>query len=288
MSLPLRFVALGVLSLATSACAENITFPENVADILNTWQLANPFDRVTVDPYSQPLAPPGIPGQVCAAKLNEQDRSYSLITFASEEEASQAGPDVAITHGGPCGVCSTFQDLGVYAGQRDLTNPVRKCGFRSFLGEASAKRCLARIGFSEPCADIWFYNTKNTRKKCLGVCLWNLNKPNNLPDGRLNPCLLCDEEKSGPVFKQVSGRTRRNSGIQSAISRPEDQVYDNTEHKAYITPYQQPGVASDNLGTVGGIVGGSAAVLAGAGALFLKFRRPDVPIATEVVDAIEL
>lgn len=41
-------------------------------------------------------------------------------------------------------------------------------------------------------------------------------------DGHLNPCLQCDEDKSGTLFKYYSGRTRRNSGIKSEIDRPED------------------------------------------------------------------
>eukprot|EP00924_Labyrinthula_sp_SR-Ha-C_P007970 snap_masked-scaffold_41-processed-gene-2.46-mRNA-1 protein AED:0.18 eAED:0.23 QI:0/-1/0/1/-1/1/1/0/330 len=38
---------------------------------------------------------------------------------------------------------------------------------------------------------------------------------------RLNACLQCDECRSGPIFQLVAGRTRRNSGIQSAIWRPD-------------------------------------------------------------------
>jgi hypothetical protein len=53
------------------------------------------------------------------------------------------------------------------------------------------------------------------------VCLksWFLREPNNQEDGGLNACLACDEEMSGEVFKQAAGRTRRNSGITSAIQR---------------------------------------------------------------------
>jgi hypothetical protein len=47
-----------------------------------------------------------------------------------------------------------------------------------------------------------------------------------MPDGSLNPCIQCDEDLSGPIFKYYSGRTRRNSGIKSEIDRPGDQVYD--------------------------------------------------------------
>jgi len=37
---------------------------------------------------------------------------------------------------------------------------------------------------------------------------------------RLNPCLQCDECRSGPIFQKIAGRTRRASGIISAIERP--------------------------------------------------------------------
>lgn len=36
---------------------------------------------------------------------------------------------------------------------------------------------------------------------------------------RLNACLQCDECRSGPIFQKIAGRTRRASGIASAISR---------------------------------------------------------------------
>jgi hypothetical protein len=38
---------------------------------------------------------------------------------------------------------------------------------------------------------------------------------------RLNPCLQCDECRSGPIFQKISGRTRRNSGIETDIKRPD-------------------------------------------------------------------
>jgi hypothetical protein len=51
------------------------------------------------------------------------------------------------------------------------------------------------------------------------------NEPFVKPDGTLNDCLQCDEDKSGPIFKYESGRTRRNSGIKSEIDRPVDEIY---------------------------------------------------------------
>jgi hypothetical protein len=51
------------------------------------------------------------------------------------------------------------------------------------------------------------------------LCFSHLDAHFNAPDGTLNPCLACDEEKSGSVFKAVAGRTRRRSGIPTAICR---------------------------------------------------------------------
>lgn len=70
---------------------------------------------------------------------------------------------------------------------------------------------------------MWAFNVNNTRRQCLWVCLWWKEVKDaspNMPDGSLNPCIQCDEDNSGPIFKYYSGRTRRNSGIISEIKRP--------------------------------------------------------------------
>jgi hypothetical protein len=107
-------------------------------------------------------------------------------------------------------------------GQNDLTAPVRACGLAG-QGDAVVT-CLQKLGFDLPCAQIWADNVANTRTACLEVCLANLSAPYNLSDGSLNPCLACDEEKSGPVFQAIAGRTRRNSGLANAICRPCSEV----------------------------------------------------------------
>ena len=56
------------------------------------------------------------------------------------------------------------------------------------------------------------------------TCIDALDEPYHLPDGTLNPCLTCDEQMSGPVFKAIAGRTRRKTGLASALCRPCDQV----------------------------------------------------------------
>ena len=58
---------------------------------------------------------------------------------------------------------------------------------------------------------------------------WIHHEPNNKPNSTdLNDCLQCDEDNSGPNFKFFSGRTRRNSGIPSAIERPPEDIFNLT------------------------------------------------------------
>ncbi len=130
---------------------------------------------------------------------------------------------------------------------RNLTVPTRMCGALGWLSTSAEMSCLKMLGFSHECATIWAWNILNTRSKsvqllfffpmlscartlfvsrCLEKCLWSWwrGEANNKPDGSLNDCLQCDEDKSGPNFKYFSGRTRRNSGIPSAIWRPPWQI----------------------------------------------------------------
>jgi hypothetical protein len=177
------------------------------------------------DPYlawrgREPPVPP--PGAVCGIRFEPDRVRYRLEPFGSAEAARAAG--FAVTHAGTCGTCSTLQDLAVYLERPDLTSPVRRCGMR--LTQADVVTCLGALGFSRACAETWAFNARNTRYACFVPCVmsWVTGEPSARPDGRLNDCLQCDEDRSGPVFKAVAGRTRRNSGIRSSIPRPEEQV----------------------------------------------------------------
>ena len=84
------------------------------------------------------------------------------------------------------------------------------CGFLGTVSSALMHDCLMALGFSAPCVTIWEFNILNTKQQCFEVCLLSYitSEPNNKPDGSLNDCLQCDEDKSGPNFKYFSGRTR--------------------------------------------------------------------------------
>eukprot|EP00116_Pleurobrachia_bachei_P008660 sb/3468922/ len=181
------------------------------------------------DPYLDPSNPPPSPNpSFCAMQWSNNTvgglRKYRLANFESEDSARHA--NYSITHRGHCASCSTLQDLGVYMRQ-NLTSATRHCGMLGIVSSKLQRDCLRDIGFSEECISIWGYNIVNTRKECFWVCIKSAaeREPFNKPDGSLNDCLQCDEDKSGPNFKFFSGRTRRNSGIPSAIKRPDSQVY---------------------------------------------------------------
>jgi len=188
------------------------------------WTLLDPPAELAADPYASPAPPPGPEGEVCAVlPAAPGSHDYRVATYASEDGAKEAG--AIPTHHGACGLCSTLVDLAVYMRYPDLTTPVRDCGIQFLKGPMESHvQCLQDLGFTLPCAQIWYYNTVHTRQVCELPCFSTLGEPYQNPDGSLNACLQCDEDESGPVFKAVAGRTRRNTGIASALCRPCSEV----------------------------------------------------------------
>jgi hypothetical protein len=102
------------------------------------------------------------------------------------------------------------------------------CGIRGISSPEDSIQCFRDLGFSESCATIWYYNTKNTQEFCVDTCaaFFFANEPNNGPPPTctIADCIQCDEVFSGPIFKQFAGRTRRSSGLLSSIARPCSEV----------------------------------------------------------------
>ncbi len=199
------------------ACADRWIareWPASRVAALGALELVDPPAELTADPYDAPA--PAARGGACAVELVDA-RRYRLRTFDTLDAAKAAG--AMVTHADACGLCSTLHDLSVYASMPDLGQPVRECGLahQDLPGNVT---CLEALGFTRPCAQIWAYNTQHTRARCLELCVASFLDPYVAADGTLNPCLACDERESGPVFKAVAGRTRRNTGIPNAICRP--------------------------------------------------------------------
>ncbi len=213
-------------------CAEsNWTAPSYSTEdieLLERLVLAEPRALLKEDPYLSESAAPPVGDGYCAV-LEDGADTYRLVTYPSQAEAE--AENARVTHRGACGQCSSLDNLAVYMRYPDLTDPVRECGVQGmFAGEEANIECLMDIGFDEPCAQIWYFNTRHTSEVCLDVCIALLEAPNHNPDGSLNACIQCDEEESGPVFKALAGRTRRNSGLPSALCRPCESVYPVEHH----------------------------------------------------------
>ena len=198
----------------------------------------SPFDRP--EPALRWYASRLENSEVCGVRFVGSDPvEYRLETFPGPESAREAGH--VITHRHHCGACSSLQNLAVYLAKPDLTSPARTCARRLTAG--GVKACfMEEVGFDERCAEIWAENALHTRRRCAATCighygLWNvltdnISAPNTDEYGNLNPCLVCDERTSGPGFQYAAGRTRRNSGLVSAIARPADEIYP-VDHRLY-------------------------------------------------------
>lgn len=187
---------------------------------LKAWRLTIPFAELSSNPYDQP-APETEPCLCGVVVEDEAEKTYRLETFSDEDAAAAAG--AIVTHYDACGLCSTLPDFAVYVEKRDIGAQVRACGIRNFGQPFEVLvGCIESLGFTRPCAQIWAYNLRHTQANCLNVCA--NDDPYHLQDGSLSPCLECDEIISGPVFKAVAGRTRRNTGLASSICRPCNEV----------------------------------------------------------------
>lgn len=201
--------------------AQPVYSAEDVAQ-LREFVLLDPPDILESDPYAGSPPAPIEPEVVCGVVV-EGSGDYRVDTFANAAAAADAGAQVS--HAGVCGACSSLADLAVYIETPDLTAPVRECGLQGIReGDARTRECLLELGFTPPCAEIWYYNTLHTRRVCARDCFALIDAPYHNEDGTLNACLQCDEDLSGPVFKAFAGRTRRNTGLATAMCRPCEEV----------------------------------------------------------------
>mmetsp|Transcript_68798 Transcript_68798/g.165128 ORF Transcript_68798/g.165128 Transcript_68798/m.165128 type:complete len:273 (-) Transcript_68798:88-906(-) len=195
------------------------TFAQQVA--------VNPF-FLDCDPYHntscdlQPSMPAGVGSEaVCGIRYTDHSCShYTLKTYGSAAEAVANGSTV--THVGACGVCSTTQDLASYMQVSDMTAAGKHCALLALVSRKRGEGCFRKLGLTESCAKIWAADALYDARHCGVVCAAHARDPYNAPapSCQLNACLQCDEDVAGPIFKLFAGRTRRNSGLVSAIVRP--------------------------------------------------------------------
>ena len=214
-------------------------FEESLIKEFESKTLLNPFKDLDCNPYkdgscatSPPQVMVDLPTAVCAFKYSDSTcNEYSMITYESTEAATNDG--ASVTHTGACGLCSTAKDLATYMSIPDMTHAGKICAMKGIVSSRWGKKCYMKLGFTAPCSEIWNYDGQQTRKKCMTTCIGHLDSPNNGPEPacKLNSCLQCDEDEAGPIFKKFAARTRRRSGILSAITRGCDD-FANIKHES--------------------------------------------------------
>lgn len=107
----------------------------------------------------------------------ENSGFYRIKTYASRENAVSAGGFV--THVGNCGVCSTLQDLAVYANADFIapTSPGNFCRRQAATSFENGLACYQGMGMTQDCAKIWADTSWNTARNCFGSCVLRSTMP---------------------------------------------------------------------------------------------------------------
>lgn len=140
-----------------------------------------------------------------------------LKTVPSLEDAVAAGDYV--THVGPCGACSSLQDLATIMTTNQLPMRANDCYWRSggAADLGTAKTCFESLGFSSTCARIMAsYQDRINRSQCPSFCAaFALGQGQDTPACEKSsvcyPCINLMEAR----YKIVAGRVETNSGYPS-------------------------------------------------------------------------
>jgi len=102
---------------------------------------------------------------------------YRIKTYPSRADAEIAGGWV--THVGHCGVCSTLQDLAVYANIDfvGVTSPGNFCRRQAATSFENGLSCYQGLGMTQDCARIWSDTSWNTASNCFGSCVLDPTLP---------------------------------------------------------------------------------------------------------------
>jgi secreted trypsin-like serine protease len=124
-------------------------------------------------------------------------RRYSMQTFATE---SKVPANASITHQGPCGVCSSAQDLATRMKTLQTFHAeIATCQtVYSVLGKSFSAlvSCLQQAGFTPDCATLWAHFAATELDVCSSKCQVISGEPSNgpAPECALPDCLQCSVE----------------------------------------------------------------------------------------------
>mmetsp|Transcript_8929 Transcript_8929/g.14878 ORF Transcript_8929/g.14878 Transcript_8929/m.14878 type:complete len:377 (+) Transcript_8929:47-1177(+) len=152
-----------------------------------------------------------------------QARRYAMENFAIEGDVPS---NAAITHKGPCGVCSSAADLAVRMQARtSLPNDSFLCGLQYYTSGVDEDPwqvlvgCFENLGFSSSCAELWGHFTATNANLCALPCIDPGKLNGDPPECALNECLSCSEPHVSPEFDRIGGRSQAKSGITAEVAR---------------------------------------------------------------------
>lgn len=201
-----------------SEIEQQAPFELNLIATYNSWVLTSGITLQPTDcsPFSEdnPCTHPfANTGEVCAFVFEDSSNNacggqqYRPETFASRNDIPE---NAVLTHYGPCGVCSSAQDLTVRMGTLNSfwTETVPSC--RS-AGEDKLA-CFEELGFTNGCANLWASSLEAESTLCAAEC------GDNFFDGDTS-CVLADScrqcwvDQIEPNLNALAGRTMASSGI---------------------------------------------------------------------------
>jgi len=162
----------------------------------------------------------------------ENSGFYRIKTYPSREDAESAGGFV--THVGNCGVCSTLQDLAVYANVDFIapTSPGNFCRRQASTSFENGLACYRGLGMTQDCAKIWADTSWNTARNCFGSCVLRSTLPQSGNDYDVNSTESASKWYDLPV-------TLRNR-FRSASNETETETEEREEKVSVAVPSNGP------------------------------------------------
>ena len=213
-------------------CPEKVQESDYSSEFISTLKKQKALNAVEMppcDPYMDNDcdldSPQGDFGSTSVCGIHYEDSyctSYKLRTYPNQDLALEEG--AFVTHVGPCGVCSTTQDLAALLSNVDMTTASENCEVKSAAGQSKGRQCFEGLGLSSSCANMWAHAARQNERHCAVKCvvsdLRDIAYQGGAPTCSLNACLRCNADHSQGTFEKFAGRTSQSSGVLSSIAQP--------------------------------------------------------------------
>jgi len=162
------------------------------------------------------------------------EREYEVITYESTAMAKEEC--AIITHTGPCGVCSSAQDLAIMLDHGVLPQDLTACAAVYFLAANESNKdkrftelqaCIEGVGFTTECAFLWAHSAAANVHFCTNECFdFGFSGGQGARNGpppkcEYVDCLQCPFNLGfQELFLKLIGRDFDDSGIVQEYAKP--------------------------------------------------------------------